>query len=62
MKALVSELISVLPEERRPALWYWQERLQSTIERTFVDAEDILDASAEDRQGFGISRRTKLSS
>jgi uncharacterized membrane protein len=62
MKALVSELISVLPEERRPALWYWQERLQTTIERTFVDAEDILDASAEDRQGFGISRRTKLSS
>jgi uncharacterized membrane protein len=62
MRALVSELISVLPEERRPALWYWQERLQTSIERTFVDAEDILDASAEDRQGIGISRRTKLSS
>jgi len=32
MKALVSELVCLLPEERRPALWYWQERLQATIE------------------------------
>jgi uncharacterized membrane protein len=62
MKALVSELVCVLPEERRPALWYWQERLQATIERAFHDAEDILDASAEDRQGFGISGRANRNS
>lgn len=57
MKALVSEMISLLPEERHPALKYWQERLQSTIDRSFRDAQDRLDASAEDRQGLGISRQ-----
>jgi uncharacterized membrane protein len=57
MKALVSELMAVLPEERRPALCHWQERLQSTIERAFSDDEDKLEASTEDRQGLGSSRR-----
>lgn len=57
MKALISELLSMLPEERRPALHYWQARLQSTVEKAFSDAEDILDASDEDRQGLGSSRR-----
>jgi uncharacterized membrane protein len=59
MKALLSELLSILPEERRPALDYWQERLQLTIESTFRDKEDILDASHEDRQGLGSSRRSR---
>jgi len=59
MKALLSELFSILPEERRPALDYWQERLQITIESTFRDREDVLDASHEDRQGLGGSRRGK---
>jgi uncharacterized membrane protein len=59
MKALLSELLSILPEERRPALDYWQERLQLTIESTFRDKEDALDASHEDRQGLGSSRRSR---
>jgi len=58
MKALIGELLSILPEERWPALQYWQARLQSTVEQTFHDKEDILDASDEDRQGLGSSRRT----
>jgi uncharacterized membrane protein len=57
MKALLSELVSMLPEERALALQYWQARLQSTVEKTFSDREDILDASDEDRQGLGSSRR-----
>jgi uncharacterized membrane protein len=57
MTALVSELISILPEERRAALVEWRERLQSTVERSFHDAKDKLDASVEDRQGLGSSRR-----
>lgn len=57
MKALVSDLMAVLPEERRPALRHWQERLQSTIEWAFSDNEDKLEASTEDRQGLGSSRR-----
>jgi len=57
MKALVSELISILPEERRPALRQWQERIQSTVERSFSDEFDRLEASTEDRQGLGSARR-----
>ena len=62
MKALMSEMVSVLPEERHDALRQWQRRLQSTIERSFGDAQDKLDASAEDRQGLGISRQGKKNS
>jgi uncharacterized membrane protein len=57
MKALVNEMLSLMPEERRPALRYWPERLQSTVQRAFSDRQDILDASHEDRQGLGGSRR-----
>jgi uncharacterized membrane protein len=57
MKAVVNELISILPEERQSALRHWQERLQFTVERSFVDQLDKLDAFAEDRQGLGSPRR-----
>jgi uncharacterized membrane protein len=60
MKALVNQLIALLPQERRPALLFWQERLQSTVERTYSDTQDKLDASDEDFQGLGSSRRTTL--
>ena len=56
MKALVNEPISILPEERQPALRHWQERLQLTIARSFPDEEDKMEASAEDRQGLGSTR------
>jgi uncharacterized membrane protein len=57
MKALVNELIYVLPEQRQPELRNWQERLRLTVERSFADQEDKSDASAEDRQGLGSTRR-----
>jgi uncharacterized membrane protein len=57
MKALVNELVSILPEERRPALRQWQKRLQSTVERSFSDELDKLEASTEDRQGLGSVQR-----
>jgi uncharacterized membrane protein len=57
MKALIRELIDVLPEERRAALRDWQERLKSTVARTFVDQQDQANASAADRQGIGSSQR-----
>jgi uncharacterized membrane protein len=53
MNALISDLIAVVPEDRRPGLSYWQERLKVTIERSFVDGEERMDASKEDRQGLG---------
>jgi uncharacterized membrane protein len=59
MKALIGELSSILPEERRHALVCWEERLKSTVESTYLDKEDVLDASLADRQGLGSSRRSR---
>jgi uncharacterized membrane protein len=57
MRALISDLISALPKERHPALRHYQKRLDSTIARSFEDAEEQLEASIEDRQGLGVPRR-----
>src|SRR5579871_2742161 len=57
MKALVNGLLSMLPEERHAALRHWQERLRLTVERSFADPLDKLEASYEDRQGLGSPRR-----
>jgi uncharacterized membrane protein len=57
MKSLIIELIDVLPDERRAHLRYWQDRLQSTVARTFSDQQDQMDASAADRQGLGGYQR-----
>jgi uncharacterized membrane protein len=57
MMALVSDLIEVLPPERHAALQHWHERLASTVARSFVDAEEKLEAAVEDRQGLGVPRR-----
>ena len=39
------------------ALLHWQERLQTTIARSFEDVEEKQEASVEDRQGLGVPRR-----
>ena len=57
MRALVADLLAVLPPERHADLRYWRERLQTSIGRSFEDAEEKISASAEDRQGLGITRR-----
>jgi uncharacterized membrane protein len=56
MKALITDLLTVVPPERRASLRYWQERLQTSIARSFEDAEEKLSASSEDRQGLGVTR------
>jgi uncharacterized membrane protein len=56
MKALVADLLAMLPPKRHTALKYWRERLQTSIGRSFEDAEEKISASAEDRQGLGITR------
>jgi uncharacterized membrane protein len=60
MNALVSDLIAVVPEERRASLRYWEKRLQATVRRSFQDSEDKTEALVEDRQGLGIPRRNPL--
>ena len=57
MMALVNDLISRLPENRDPALLHWEERLQTTIARSFDDVEEKQEASVEDRQGLGVPRK-----
>jgi uncharacterized membrane protein len=57
MKALIENLLSVLPPERHEALRHWEERLENTIGRTFADAEEKQDALVADRQGLGIGEQ-----
>jgi uncharacterized membrane protein len=56
MKALVSDLIHVLPEKRHEPLRHHLKRLDSTIARSFSDPEEQLEAAVADRQGLGVSR------
>jgi uncharacterized membrane protein len=56
MKALIADLLTVVAPERRAGLQYWQGRLQTSITRSFEDAEEKLSASGEDRQGLGVTR------
>jgi len=58
MNALVSDLIAFVPEERRIALRSWQTRFRSSIERSFAEGEERMEALMEDRQGLGVERRT----
>ena len=56
MRALIGDLLTALPQERRPALEHHRERLNATIARSFADEEEKLEASIEDRQGLGVPR------
>jgi uncharacterized membrane protein len=58
LKALLADLITTLPEERRMALSKQQTRLDAVITRSFPDIDEQLEASAEDREGLGVPRKT----
>jgi uncharacterized membrane protein len=60
MRALMSDLLEGLPDQRRPALRRHQRRLENTIARSFPNLDDRLDASAEDREGMGRPRRRSI--
>jgi uncharacterized membrane protein len=57
MKALVSDLILALPQERQEPLQHYRLRLDATIAKHFENTEDRQEASTEDRQGLGHPRR-----
>ena len=57
MNALIADLLAAAPEERRAALLARQVRLERIVAHAFPDRDDQLDASMEDRQGLGASRR-----
>jgi hypothetical protein len=56
MMTEIRDLIADLPPERHPALEHQPVGLNATIARSFVDDEEKLEASVEDRQGLGITR------
>jgi uncharacterized membrane protein len=56
MRAMISDLIAALPQERHAVLEHHRERLNATIARSFADEEEKLEASVEDRQGLGVPR------
>jgi uncharacterized membrane protein len=55
LRALLVGLIEQVPDERRPALEHYLERLDKTVRKTFADAEDRGHALDADRQGLGVS-------
>ena len=54
LMALIKNLTGVLPPNRHEALKRWEQRLKTTIARSFADTEEKKDASVADRQGLGI--------
>jgi hypothetical protein len=58
MHALVADLLAAVPDERRLALQYWQARLKNSVAAHFSDPAERAVATAEDRQGLGLTRRS----
>jgi uncharacterized membrane protein len=61
MKALIADLIHMLPEPRHATLQRYQRRVDASIGRSFPDLEAKICASTEDRQGLGVSHRDSSS-
>ena len=59
MRALLSELMTQVPAERRTALARYLERVDAGIRSSFPEGEDRKDALDEDRQGLGVSREQR---
>jgi uncharacterized membrane protein len=54
--ALLDDLETSVPPERRPAVNQEEQRIDNSIRRTFTDNYDRLEAQQSDRQGLGLSR------
>jgi uncharacterized membrane protein len=55
--ALLEDLEQAVPPERQAAVKYHLARVTHSINRTFQDAEDRIEAQQPDRQGIGVSIR-----
>jgi hypothetical protein len=51
------DLMDAVPPGRRPALEHQLSLLDRSIDRSFADSEDRLEARKEDRQGLGLPRQ-----
>jgi len=60
MRALIADLLATVPLERRTALEAWHTHLKRSVVVSFADADDRTAALIEDRQGLGVSRRSRI--
>jgi uncharacterized membrane protein len=60
MRALIADLIAAVPLERRTALEAWHTHLKRSVVVSFADVDDRTAALIEDRQGLGVSRRSRI--
>jgi len=58
MKALIADLIALVPDSRRLALRNWLARLDRTVAQHFPDPDEFAEASTADPQGLGVPRRS----
>ncbi len=56
LRALLEDLLEVVPLYRQPAVLEKLQLLQSSVHRGFSDEEDRVSAATSDRQGIGSSR------
>jgi uncharacterized membrane protein len=56
LRAMLADLESVVPPERRAAVEQAMLRTEATVSRSFVEARDLQEAQQVDRQGIGLSR------
>ncbi len=56
MRALLRDLLSLLPAERQISIREQLARVEDTVLRNFPTVEDLHDAQEEDRQGLGMAR------
>jgi uncharacterized membrane protein len=59
MRALLSDLMVQVPDERRGALVSYLERVDAGIRSSFPEGDDRRDAFDSDRQGLGLSRERR---
>jgi len=57
LRALMCDLIAMVPDDRGAALRAWQVRLDRTVAHHFADFHEQAEAFVEDRQGLGVTRR-----
>ena len=58
LRALMCDLIAMMPDERGAALRAWQGRLDRAVAQHFADPDEQAAAFVEDRQGLGVTRRS----
>jgi uncharacterized membrane protein len=58
LRALMCDLIAMMPDDRGAALRAWQVRLDRAVAQHFADPDEQAAAFVEDRQGLGVTRRS----